>query len=403
MLRQKHTIFESPFSVKIEAEETQSPDNFLKYQPGFPKTVPTFAIFTKKSEEPGLVTSDHGFEDEPDAERILGGMNMKGPGYAAVARHGSFVMWGFHGDAENFTNTGRRLFLNSIAYAYAHRGEPVESLRLVSHRRNLEDALTFWPSFYKDSEGLRRMLDGSFTGEEIPLELVKNPEAARKWYDERAPWLRQAPGTDYRAAYQLAVDAECKQLGIANNKPEFLHALGARLAKDPADALAILLINRYCPGVAAPDFAVWLATNREKLYFTETGGYVWRVRGTPAASFKLRTEGVEEGDIVRVSAEAGETMLKITLRIRAPWHLYGPEAKDAPGSPVRIRILEGSSFAAAGAIDGEFDKSGELKNYVEMQIPLKRVAPGNKLNLEFTYTACDAQTCRPLKTVKISR
>ncbi len=235
MLRPEHELFEKPFPVAYQLEQTPSPDNFAKWKPGFGPTLLTFAIFEASSgekDEPGLVTSDAGFEDVPDGERILGGINMKGPDYAAVARHGSFMMWGFHSLPEKFSDAGRKLYLNTLAYAAAHKGAQVESLRLRPSRIDLEHSLTIFLPMYEET-ARKAMLERHYTGETIPDAALKDTAAAKKWFDERAPFLHPAAdGSDWNTAYQLALDPECKQLGLANNSLAFLDTLALRLAKD---------------------------------------------------------------------------------------------------------------------------------------------------------------------------
>ncbi|MBZ0153978.1 MAG: hypothetical protein K8J09_20835, partial [Planctomycetes bacterium] len=169
MLRPDHPIFRQPFVVTPSFELIPSPDNFKRWQPGFPDTVETFAIFTPRGdkEEPGLVTSDAGFESLPDAELVLGGINMKGPRYAAVARHGSFVMWGFHCLPEQLTDTGRRLFLNSLAYAVAHQGALVETLRQRPTRDELDRAIEVFVDQYPAEQRLG-VLTRHLGGEALP-------------------------------------------------------------------------------------------------------------------------------------------------------------------------------------------------------------------------------------------
>ncbi len=405
MLRPGHELFQKPFPVTIALEDTPSPDNFAKWEPGFGptlKTFPIFAAYDEKKDEPGLVTSDMGFEDVPDAERILGGINMKGPDYAAVARHGSFVMWGFHALPEGFTDAGRRLYLNALAYAVAHKGAEVETLRLRPSRTDLLEALTIFLGLYPEAERAG-MLQRHFAGEPIPAELLTDQAAGRKWYAERAPFLHPvADGSDWNTAYQLAVDPECKALGFANDSLPFLDALAARLAKDKQDALATTLAARYVPDVPLPEFGAWLAKNREQLYFTEAGGWIWRVKGTRAKSPALRlVEAAEAEDPVTVKAEATETTLTITLRVRAGWHVYSPKA--AAGKAVSFEILAGSAFEAAGEPLCDAEPDGSMRGYVEIKVPIRRVGKGEALTIDFTYTVCDEKACRPPKTLRLTR
>lgn len=404
MLRPGHELFSKPFPVAPRLEQTPAPDNFEKWKPGFGKSVATFPIFAshdEKKDEPGLVTSDGGFEEFPDAERILGGINMKGPDYAAVARHGSFVMWGFHSRPEALTDDGRRLFLNTLAYAVAHKGALVETLRLRPTRSDLEHMLTIFLPMYPEaqrSDALQR----HYAGEDLPRELVSDAALRAKWFAERAPFLHPLDdGSNWITAYQLCVDPECKTLGQPNRSPGFLDALAARLAKDPKDALATSLVARYVPGVSASEFGGWLAKHREQLYFTEAGGWCWRVKGERAASPALKGGELPKDEPVTLKAEATESTLVVTLRIRSGWHVYAPGAKQ--GKPVEVSIEEGSAFEAAGEAEFGESKDGALFGYVEIKVPLKRVALGSALLVDVSYTVCDEKACKPTRKVRLTR
>ena len=408
MLRPGHPLFAKPFAVTPVLEETKSPDNFAKWQPGFPATLPTFAIFTPSGDqkpEPGLVTGDGGFEEFPDAERILGGINMKGPGYAAIARHGSFVMWGFHCLPTEFTDVGRRLYLNSIAYAAAHKGRPVETLRLRPVRGDLDAALSIFLGLYPEDQRMQ-MLQRHYGGEAIPEALLTDVDARKAWLAARRPFLHPAAdGSDWQTAYQLAVDADCQALGVANDSFAFLDAIAARLTKDAHDALAATLLARYAPDTDPAGFAAWLAENRERLYFTEAGGWVWRSAGRPAASAALSPidPGAAEArdELVRVTAEVTDTKVIVRLRIASGWHVSTPKAEGA--APVTIEVLPESAFTSDGPADyGEPDEA-TLSGYAEIKLPIRRVAAGDALRIRVTYTACDAATCRPPRTVELGR
>ncbi len=400
MLRPEHEILSKPFPVAIEFEDTKTPDNFKMFEPDFGDTVKTFSIFREKFSEPGLVTSNHGFEDSPDAERILGGINMKGPRYAAVARHGSFVMWGFQGRADGFTPAGERLFLNAIAYAAKSRGRFVESLREYEPRDGLGDVLFVWRKVYEEQHGLRDAIERTICGERVPEEVVKDREASKRWFEERRPFLRKASGSGPMAKYQLEVDAECKALGVGNSDEKFLAALIDRLEKDPKDDLATKLVKRYVPGVEPQDLKNWVTANEGKLYFTETGGYEWRAQGQRAKSVVLRVEGMSADDPVRIEAQATSSELSIVISIRSGWHLY-PPTDEARG--VQLRIGEGSSFALAAEFSPRADARGEITGYCDIRIPLKRVAPGDSFVADLIYTVCNLETCRPPRTIRISR
>jgi hypothetical protein len=405
VLRPEHEIFEKPFAVGFHVERTPTPDNFKKWSTTVGDTVPTFKVFDtfdEKHDESGLVTSDSGFEEFPDAERILGGINHKGPEYAAIARHGSFVMFGFHALPERFTDEGRKLYLNTLAYAVAHKDAPVETLRLRPVRTDLLEALTTFMVLYPESEHMR-VAERAYAGEPIPPEILKDPASAKKWYAERAPYLHPADdGSNWSTSYQLATDTQCKELGLANDSLAFLDALALRLGKDAHDPVATALLARYVPDVEPARLGAWLAENRDKLYFTESGGWVWRVKGTRVQSpvLRNRTAAIAD-DPVRVQAETSGTTLTIVLRVREGWHVYSP--KTTEGKPVSIAVAEGSAFEVTGPAVFVDDENGTLSGYVQVKVPIRRIAPGGALLVDVTYTVCDAKSCRPPRTVRLSR
>lgn len=405
MLRPDHEIFRKPFPVAFRTEDTPTPKNFKEWKPTVGDTVPTFRVFDtfdEKKDEWGLVTDDSGFEETPDAERILGGINHKGPDYAAIARHGSFVMFGFHARPERLTDEGRRLYLNTLAYAVAHKGTIVETLRLRPRRTDLLDMLTIFAHMYP-ADRRAAAVARHYAGEQIAPALLEDAAAAREWYTARAPFLHPLDdGSNWDTQLQLTVDPECKELGVANDSPAFLDALAARLAANVEDRLARTLLARYVRDVAPADFGAWVARNRESLYFTEAGGWVWRVRGTRATSPSLRNVGAaKHDDPVRVAVEATDTTLTISLQIREGWHVYSPKSKD--GQPVRISILAGSAFEAAGDVDWGDDGDGTLRDWVEIKVPMRRVAAGDVLRVQVSYVVCDERTCRPRAAVMLER
>jgi hypothetical protein len=405
VLQPRHAVFQGPFPVEPRLEKTPTPANFKKYDPSLGDTIDTFGIYTKKSPEPGLVTSHFGFEEVPDAEMILGGINMKGPKFPAVARHGSFVMWGFHGSADDLTETGKRLFLNVIAFTAAQRGKRVETLREFQSRADVEAYFDIYTAMYlEDKSGAKHIQSGMelhFPGMKVPEAVLASGKEAKTWYREFAPFLRPAAAAGYRAAYALEIDAECKQLGIGNDKLEFLDAIAGRLAKDASDGLATSLLRRYCPDAPAGAFGPWLRKNRGNLYFTETGGYLWRVRGSDPPP-RFRADSTDADDPVSVTADMTDKSVVVELTIRPGWHVYSPQSKE--GDPVQISISENSNFSAAGGPLFEDDVHGKWTDSVRIRVPLKRKNyDGERLEIAVSYTVCDASTCRPRQTIHLTK
>jgi hypothetical protein len=49
------------------------------------------------------------------------------------------------------------------------------------------------------------------------------------------------------------------------------------------------------------------------------------------------------------------------------------------------------------------EPDGSMSGYAEIQVPIRRVAKGDALNIDVTYTVCDEKTCKPAKTVRLTR
>jgi len=84
----------------------------------------------------------------------------------------------------------------------------------------------------------------------------------------------------YRDRSAYTIDTDLKSLGIeSNRKPETLEKLIALLREKQKAALARKLLGRYTvEAFETPrQWQVWLTNNRERIYFSDVGGYKFRV------------------------------------------------------------------------------------------------------------------------------
>ena len=392
MPRSSHEVFRTPFPIDEQPTPFATPEHYFTFDPKVEKELPTLRITRDKPREWGLVTTDLGFSDSPDVDWIAGGIHSKGPGYAAIARHGAFVLWGFHGSPDEMTETGQKLFLNVLSYAHKHAGARVEVRRETAPRDVLANSLRTWLPRTPAADRAKRLdqMLGTTSLEGVDFDA---PETVEKWLGANLGFVR----ADTRSRF--GIDAECKQLGVANHVPAFLDALRARFARDPADPLATTLLRRYVPGVEAAGFGAWLERHRAALYFTDWGGYTWRVRSpSPAA---LQVTGADADDPVTVAAElVGETLV-LTIAVQAGWHCYAPG--ETVNIPISVEVLAGSAFSAKGALAVETDAHGHVTGTRKAKLELTRTGSGEKLRLAFTYQVCDESTCLPPKTLQIER
>ena len=231
--------------------------------------------------EYGMVADGHGFEDSPDCERISGGVNSKGSRAVAIGRQANMLQWGFYGAPDRMTESARRAFLNAIVYMRRFDGDaPVVQKRSVG-RSWLQQYLEMLAGLSEADRGQRGENSlAAYLLRNFPAELTQDKvDVARlqRWYDDNAEYL---VGNDSHA---VAVDADLQRLHLSNRKPEFLDWLLQHLDKDSADATdaqALQLAHKYLDADANADgatLAKWIRSNRQFLFFSDTGGYRWFV------------------------------------------------------------------------------------------------------------------------------
>src|SRR5688572_16806849 len=118
--RADHVLLRQPFALGVPVQE-DTPAHYLRAKPELGDRISTYAVFASLQPVAGVMPTHFEFEDAPDAEIVAGGIHTRHPDSPAIARHGAFVSWGFEGSPAAMTEVGRRLFLNTMAYAYAHR------------------------------------------------------------------------------------------------------------------------------------------------------------------------------------------------------------------------------------------------------------------------------------------
>lgn len=270
-------MFAHPFRLDLSARiEHDLPDPFkdaLKKPKA--KVLP---LATK--EQPGTLPgwcSYPGPLDAPDIEILSGGLNAKTIDAAGLWRQGHLLHFGFDIHAQNFSDNGRKLFLNSIHYI-ARFTEDRPSLRIPGFGTpspRARDSLARW----LDAEGHRlEWFKDRFHA--LPTD---DRAELKKWFMRVSPYLY--PDEDAK----FHVDEFLQTKGIANHDPKIF-----QLAQDPEGRKAL---RRYLPPDAPEDPAAltqWIEKRKDALFFSDWGGYRWYVdelalkRGVPTA--KLRGE-----------------------------------------------------------------------------------------------------------------
>lgn len=227
-----------------------------------------------KTVDYGVVSDGFGLEDSPDSERIAGGINTKGPDAVAIGRQANMLQWGFYAGPDKMTESARKVFLNAIVYMRRFDGRsPLvrKSGRSREWLRRYVDLLRKYRGNER-YEGSAKYLEGRFP---VAAKASKrSPDELAAWVDEHIDFI-YAEG---RGPYQ--VDADLLALKMPNNGPQLLSYLESELSKKRIDPRVYRLAKRYLPEPHARDatsIGAYIRGNREKLFFSDQGGYRWLV------------------------------------------------------------------------------------------------------------------------------
>ncbi|MEM7201768.1 MAG: hypothetical protein AAF628_15985 [Planctomycetota bacterium] len=228
-----------------------------------------------KTVDYGVVSDGHGFEDSPDCERIAGGINSKGPHAVAIGRQANMLQWGFYASPDRMTDSAKMVFLNALVYMQQFDGHRPLVEKTMSGRTWLRQFVDSIRGLDPEEDNERRLnyYRGRFPESAIEVAGL-DPDALDRWLDANLEYLY---GEGRRG---LKLDQDLQQLGLSNRKPEFLDWLHKRLTGHPDDAVARRLARRYLSeGIGDDPTAAlaWLERNRARLFFSDQGGYRWRV------------------------------------------------------------------------------------------------------------------------------
>ena len=439
-----HAVFHTPLKVNLEFEDVATPENYLSAvwagEKKLGKTIKVWRVQTKKfpQVDPGLVSNPYGFADSPDAEVISSGLNSKGPESVALARHANFFLWGFSASPKDMTPEARKCFVNAVCYIKKFDGQrPI--VRKVGRGYTRQGAL--WEAYYlrhvfdeaafksELPESLRndaqkyaryraaamRMVDGCYP-KELRRAFGNDPEKYIAWTKENLEYLR-FEGDDAKTV----IDPDVKRLGLSNRKIELLYRCVAMLKRGEDPDLALRILKRYTTEdfVTARDWESWLGANRDRLFFTEIGGFKWVV--APKSMVAAATSSTERPDAenpVRVTTELapararpGETLdLIIRLETAPTWHIYAAEASKGPGIPTRVTLDLPEEVEAAGSwsypeparsSDGQMTYEGTFEFRHRLRVKAGAGRGPFEVACQLTYQSCDPRSCRPPTTAPL--
>ncbi len=480
-----HEIFSTPHAVQPTLEERTTPSEYFRTDASLGNTMPMWRVQTEGYQDPqgqliGMVARDAGFLDSPDTEWISSGVNSKGPQAVAIGRHGNMFLWGFAASPTYLTDEAKLVFINSVHYIAQFNGQaPIARKRQGTAMRSyvrqavaglsaesFAERLAYHQksvASYKDDkaairvrinagedvpESDRRFLDMKLPSPPGLLDSVKRYVSEDKWAslkDDAAkveahlrgnlPYMRS------QGWYELVVDEELKKFGVANNDIALLEKAIAMLVAKDTDRVtaeqaqqANALLERYTDQSFATGAAwqSWFTQNRNRLFFTEAGGYKWLVDSTDQAE-AAKPEAVDVGTPEAETIEAtatddtasdlepddnepvasrlkvkaiGENRFALTLQVKIldGWHAYGSIPQGSAYVPMTVDLRLPKGFERHGEwqlpqgtlsveTPGLTTVEGDLTYRCELRGSTDGSGSSGEVACTLSYQVCDDSSC----------
>jgi hypothetical protein len=266
----EHEVFQKPFKVEPVFEYRETPGNYHRRHLGankLPDKMKVWRVQQTGKSSGGVVSRSYNFGDYPDDEALTVGFNRgKEYGAVGVGRHGNFLQWGYSASPSKMTEAGRKFFLNCICYIHRfdgkgplvkrHRSSRINAIRLAGLIDKINDKKFFSRTFSPD---LTKKYEG-------------NAQGLVQYYRDNLEFI-------YHDKVFL-IDHELKQLGIESNRRiSTLERLIELLDDERHGEVARHLLERYTDEAMMTKAAwqEWLEKNRERMYFSDFGGYKFGV------------------------------------------------------------------------------------------------------------------------------
>ncbi|MCB9884046.1 MAG: hypothetical protein H6838_01065 [Planctomycetes bacterium] len=248
----------------------------------------------------------------PEIEVMCGGINTKQPTHAAVWRQGNLLHWGFEPDPDHLEETGRKLFVNSVAYiARFVNDRPVVRVRSFADPAGGAPSMLWLDRLIADGDV--EQLAGMFA-EPWNARIEAQGDGAVAWVKERLGAVRDSGGNS-----DFTLDERALALGVDLRQRAVLRELVARLDGEQAETARALLESLVAggpdPGTTKNNWTNWLRRNENALCW-DAWSHVWRV--DPLALWRRvdseRLRGPERADGGAIDARARELAAVVVAR-----------------------------------------------------------------------------------------
>lgn len=471
----EHQIFKGPYKVNPTLKEIDTPKHAFAFQSmnekELPLTVNSWLVekeeykTTKEFLNPrsGLVSRPYGLKDSPDVEYIAAGVSTKDLYAAAIGTHGNIFFWGFAANPSYLTDEGKDVFANAIAYTSTLKDKKmiarrfddradvrlgVENLIRYSTREAYEEKLAGFESNYQREISVQKSARDkkakgvSLSGYEARLLNAKIKKQELSWedflIDKMGEYHQEFKGDvnkfhkylrsnmDYLFLLRdvnekFIVDEDAKKLKIANNNIAILDKAISMLEKGKDPELAKRILDRYtlCTFEKTNEWREWFDTYKDKLFFTESGGWYFMVNSLEYgvegndydakpiknAALNLELTTVSENEPVAIDSklitlEGGRQAVIIRMNIIKNFHAYSNVAEEDGYIPVEFdyALPDGVNLGdIIYPIDKPYTDAGTTiyeGDIVFVQYLTGRAKKG-QIKLKYTYQVCDEASCMP--------
>jgi len=237
-------------------------------------------------------------------------------------------------------------------------------------------------------------------GKDIPAGTRLPREARRAWFLSVRPYLyHHHEGGDDPGRF--VIDEGARALGIPNYDPRLLERCVADLERGTDTERAARLLTRYTDEQFAQpaEWRRWLDENEQKLFFSDTAGYKFRLASAASARAASASRRDNAAQAVGFETyeygprEAGTISRTLKVKIAPGFHVYAPNTKQAGMMVFALRLPKDSPFTfvegpaiptpAGGSISGHFT------------VPLKLKGAGKRVTVLVDYQACTERFCLP--------
>lgn len=329
-IKLQHPIFNGPLEkVKPTMKMKETPEGIYHYTTGdaVPKMIPMWRVqnegyLDNKNVRIGLVSRGNRFDEGPDTEIISSGVCAKDVGAVALGRQGNFFLWGFGSSPAQMTEEAKKVFVNVVAYMDQFDGklpitrkyndrmattDDVRELIANASRKTYDEYVKEINEFNETNAKEKKRIDEKkasgqalTSAEEQALMYLGHAQEIKTWEQFLKGMMGKYAdrfGTD-AAAFQkyirdnfdyiycdpdafftYTIDEDVQKIGVSNHSLSLLDTCIEMLKQNDSPELALRVLKRYTGEnfTTANDWMSWLVKNRDKLYFSETDGYMFNI------------------------------------------------------------------------------------------------------------------------------